>query len=115
MNVAIVGYRLFKDYDRFGEIVDKFLEENDVKMIISGGATGADKLADRYAREHNIPLEVYPADWKKLGKRAGPVRNTQIVKRADVVIAFLSKKSKGTLDTIFKARKAGKRVIVHRV
>jgi hypothetical protein len=115
MIVAVVGYRRFKDYDRFSEFMDAFLVQDDVEMIISGGAPGADQLADRYAKEHDIPLEVYPADWKKLGKRAEPVRNTQIVKRADVVIAFLSKKSKGTLDTIFKARKAGKRVIVKRV
>ena len=53
-------------------------------------------------------LTIYPADWLNLGKRAGYVRNTDIVKNSDMIIAFWDGKSKGTKHTIGLAQKMGK-------
>ena len=79
-------------------------------VIISGGARGADAMAERWAKEHGIPLTVFKADWK-LGTNAGPRRNRDIMKLATHVLAFPSNEGRGTQhalsliegdDTIFK-------------
>ena len=59
---------------------------------------------------HGISLSSVPADWKRYGKRAGPLRNTEIVRQADMVIAFWDGRSRGTRNTIDKALRAGKSV-----
>lgn len=114
MKVAIVGYRNFKDYQVFEKRVNEIFNHNDISPfeIVSGGAEGVDTLAEIYANEYCIPITVFPANWNKYGRSAGPKRNKLIVDRADVVIAFLSKESKGTVNTINLARKANKKVFV---
>lgn len=114
MKIAIVGYRNFNDYRKFEKEVNNIIVTNklNVTEIISGGATGADHLAQIYALSYEIPLTVYKAEWEKYGKFAGPQRNSLIVKDADVIIAFLSQESKGTVNTINLAKKANKKVFV---
>lgn len=101
--IGIVGYRDYNDYEEFCEYVDDFIatEEVEVESIVSGGAKGTDKLAERYARDHNIRLVVYKAEWSKYGNpKAAHIRNRFIVEDSDLIIAFLSPKSKGTRNTI---------------
>ncbi len=47
------------------------------------------------------------ADWDRLGRKAGPIRNAQIVFNADRVVAFWDGKSRGTLNTVVQADRAG--------
>jgi hypothetical protein len=54
----------------------------------------------------------FPADWDTHGKAAGFMRNQLIVDNCDKVTAFWDGKSKGTLDTITRAVKAGKTVVI---
>lgn len=106
MKFAIVGSRSFNDYDILCRILDEYIDPP--TEIISGGAQGADSLAARYAREHNIALTIFRPDWNGPEKRgAGLARNTEIVNAADFVIAFWDGESPGTRDTITKARKSG--------
>lgn len=109
MKIAIIGSRSFADFD----LVQRTVDLTGVEEIISGGARGADALAERLAIEHDIKLTVYPADWKTMGFKAGHIRNSLIVDAADVIIAYWDGVSTGTLDSIKKARKAGKPCIVH--
>lgn len=51
----------------------------DDAIVIEGGAAGADSLAGRIARERVLKVEVFPADWQKHGRAAGPIRNQQMV------------------------------------
>jgi len=81
---------------------------SDISWVVSGGAPGADSLAEKWAKENKKMLTIYPADWLNLGKRAGYVRNTDIVKNSDMIIAFWDGKSKGTKHTIGLAQKMGK-------
>ena len=76
----IVGSRAYDDYETFSKIVDKALssKQDQEIVIVSGGAKGADQMAERYAKEHNHHLIVMEADWDNLGKKAGPVRNEQM-------------------------------------
>lgn len=70
--------------------------------IISGHARGADSLGERFASEHGLPTEIYPADWDKYGKSAGYIRNKQMSEIGDALIAFKIKGivSKGTDNMI---------------
>lgn len=73
--------------------------------FISGGAIGADSLAERFAREHNKPIVVVPADWSTHGKSAGYIRNQQMIDMGpNMVIAFWDGVSKGTQHTIDLAK-----------
>jgi hypothetical protein len=106
MKVGIVGSREFKNYELFSDIMKQYL--SDISWVVSGGAPGADSLAEKWAKENKKMLTIYPADWLNLGKRAGYVRNTDIVKNSDMIIAFWDGKSKGTKHTIGLAQKMGK-------
>lgn len=76
-------------------------------LIIHGAAIGADSLADIWARENKCPVESYPAEWDKYGKKAGYIRNQQMIDEGypDVVIAFPG--GKGTAMMKRLARKSG--------
>jgi hypothetical protein len=88
---------------------EKDFDNNQPITIISGTARGADTLGERYAEECGWELERYPADWKTYGKRAGPIRNSQMLRegKPDLVVAFRGPNSRGTQNMIDQARKAG--------
>ncbi|MHB1524969.1 MAG: DUF2493 domain-containing protein [Candidatus Dormibacteria bacterium] len=80
-------------------------------VVIVGGATGADTLAEVAARAAGLQCEVYPADWGLYGRRAGPIRNRAMLRegRPDVVVAFHADLwgSRGTADMVRVAQAAG--------
>lgn len=82
--------------------------------FIGGGAKGADELGEKWACENVLKYEKYPADWNKHGKAAGHIRNTQMAKDADVLVAFWDGKSKGTHHMIGTALDHGLEVHVYR-
>jgi nucleoside 2-deoxyribosyltransferase len=79
-------------------------------VVVSGGARGVDLEAEGAARARGLAVQIFPADWDKYGKRAGFLRNQQIVDAADTVVAFHDGVSRGTLHTIGLAKAAGKPV-----
>ena len=110
VRVIIAGSRSFDDYEFMKEKLDEFFsKERDEIEIVSGHADGVDRLGERYAAERGIPCKVFPAEWKKHGKKAGPLRNSQMLEYAEercpVVVAFWNGTSSGTFDTIKKAVK----------
>ena len=115
--IAIVGSRNFNDYSLIEEVVQKRYIENlglcseDV-TIISGGARGADSLAEKLANCRGYRMIVFPAEWGKYGKKAGMIRNQYIIENADVVFAFWDGKSPGTANSISLARRFGKELFV---
>jgi len=110
--VAVVGGRDFTDKTNMFFILDIYVEKHGISQIISGGAKGADTLAKSYAESRGIPFLEFPAEWDKYGKSAGYIRNEDIVRASDVVIAFPTKNSKGTWDTVAKADKHYKKSFV---
>lgn len=101
MKVAVVGSRGFKDYNALCSV----LGEYEITEIISGGAEGADKLAEAYADSKHINKNIFLPDWKTFSKSAGYLRNQQMVLAADIVIAFWDGVSKGTKLTIDLCKK----------
>jgi hypothetical protein len=78
--------------------------------IISGAARGVDSVAAEWATDQmsgNVILVEYPADWEKHGKRAGYLRNVQMLEegKPDLVIAFPG--GRGTQMMINLAKGAG--------
>lgn len=71
----IVGSRGYTDYGAFKAKCDALLADKTDIEIVSGGCSGADALAERYAHSHGYPLQIFPAEWSRYGKRAGYVRN----------------------------------------
>lgn len=110
--VAIVGSREFKTM-LFVEELLHTLSKGDV-VVISGNARGVDQHAETVARRLGFEVKSFPADWEKHGKRAGFIRNAELVAEADVVFAFWDGKSKGTMDTVERARHACKPVFICR-
>lgn len=113
MKLAVVGSRGFTDYALATFILNEYMDISGGSLhIISGGARGADSLAVRFAVDNSLPLITFLPDWERYGKSAGYIRNADIVKTADELIAFWDSKSKGTLHSINLARKQGKTVVV---
>jgi hypothetical protein len=111
VKLAVVGSRAFDDY----EFLSNILKWYDIAAIISGGARGADSLAARYAKEHGIPLEEFPADWDKLGKAAGHIRNKKMAEVCDEAVAFMdvNHPTPGTTNMIQNVERWGKPVFVY--
>ena len=65
-------------------------------------------MTERYAEENNYSLELFPAQWNKYGRSAGPIRNEIMVAKCDYVIAFWDGTSKGTKNLIDNAVKYNK-------
>ena len=83
--------------------------------IVSGGARGVDKSAERVATQNRLPIRRFPARWDDQGKKAGPLRNLEMASYADALIAIWDGKSRGTRHMIDAMKKAGKPVYVHMV
>ncbi len=101
--VIIAGSRGFSNYKLLREQCNKYLREKKKTsniIIVSGHARGADTLGEKYAQDEGFDLEIYPAQWKKLGKQAGYRRNEQMAEVADALIAFWDGESKGTKHMI---------------
>lgn len=116
MKLLICGGRDFNDYDKLRRVLDELVTElGTISEVIEGGARGGDELGRRWAKENSIPVRTYHADWKKYGRKAGVIRNIDMVVkgRPDIVVAFPTAKSVGTRQTIGFARDKGIRVIVH--
>lgn len=102
--VVVAGSRNFGDYERLSAELDKFLVGKKNVVIVSGTARGADRMGEQYAAEHGYKIDQFPAEWGKYHQGAGPIRNLQMVKTADAVVAFWDNESSGTRNIIDCAR-----------
>lgn len=110
MKVLICGDRNWTDI----KLIRKRLCKLPVgSMLIHGAAPGADSLAAIIGDSLGFAVLAFSAEWEKLGKAAGPIRNkTMLAELPDLVIAFHDDmtKSKGTKDCISQATKKGIKV-----
>ena len=83
-------------------------EQPHVVLVHGGCRTGADAIADRIWRKHHLPVEVHYADWRTLGKAAGPIRNRHMAGLgADLCLAFILNQSVGASHCVQAAQAAG--------
>ena len=111
MKLAIVGSRGFTSYELLVDEITKNYNINDIECIISGGARGADKLGEKFAKENGIPTQIFIAEWGKYGKSAGFRRNVDIIKNCDECIAFWDGQSHGTKHDIDLCKQYNKKCI----
>lgn len=103
--VLVYGGRDFTDRLWMEDRLRLYLREEDV--VVHGGAPGADSLAgDIAGRVLRYAVEVYNADWYHYGKKAGPIRNQEMLDSGlDYAIAFPG--GRGTKDMTKRLEAAG--------
>ncbi len=110
--IIVAGSRNFTDKKRLYKVLDEYLPSfNDEIEIVSGHCRGADLIGEEYAKEHRIPLVIFPADWGTYGKMAGYIRNKKMAEYASkengALVAFPVGDSKGTKMMIRLAHEYG--------
>jgi hypothetical protein len=111
MRILVTGSRTWDDVRTIRAVLAHIDEMNPgVSITLVSGAcpTGADAHAERIAEALGWTVERHPAKWEEHGKRAGFIRNHQMVALgADMVLAFHRDNSRGTQHCINAAHKAG--------
>lgn len=110
IKLIIAGGRDFTNYNLLKETIEANYNLTEIE-IISGGAKGADKLGEEFAKEHNIPLRIFPADWS-LGRSAGMKRNQEMANYGDEAVLFWDGYSSGTSNMIHTMRNKMKKFTV---
>jgi hypothetical protein len=102
MKLIIAGSRTFQDYKMLERVCNKILSNTTEEEIIvmSGNASGADKLGEIYAEKKGYPIQLFKAEWDKYGKKAGFIRNREMAMEGTHLIAFWDGVSKGTESMI---------------
>lgn len=123
MKVLVCGGRAYDDAARVFEVLDNLHRNQRITLLIHGACgkriemadgseriIGADVLADEWAKSRQVDRDPFPADWKKHGYNAGPIRNQLMLDecKPELVVAFPG--GKGTADMCRKARAAGVQV-----
>lgn len=111
MKLAIIGGRDFNNYKKAEKVFVNFFDRY-TDTIISGGAKGADHIGKTLAESFSKEYIEFPADWEKYGKRAGFIRNSEIIENCDMVLAFWDGESKGTEHSLTVAKQKKKPVFI---
>jgi hypothetical protein len=98
MRLAVIGSRTIIDEESVFEVLDSYKYK--ISVLITGGATGIDQIAEKWALKNAIRTIIYLPDWDKYGKSAGIIRNKLIADDCDQCLAFWDGVSKGTKNTI---------------
>ncbi len=108
MKTIIAGSRTIDNYD----LVKYCIKESgfDITEVVSGCASGADRLGEKYAIENNIPIKKFPAQWNTYGKSAGYKRNVEMAEYSDALIVIIENNSRGSTHMKNIAEKAGLKI-----
>ena len=103
MRIIIAGSRqLNPTVDFIGAAVEAFFDNFNVRpsVILSGRCRGPDQVGELWAKQNNVQVEYYPADWNKYGKAAGPIRNRQMAQSANGLILIWDGISHGSQNML---------------
>jgi hypothetical protein len=98
MKTIIAGSRTIDDYNIIKNAIQ--CSQFNITQVICGGARGADLLGKKWGKENGMPVIDFPANWEAFGKRAGYLRNVEMAKHGDALIAIWDGVSKGTKHMI---------------
>lgn len=117
MKLIIAGSRdLIITTNELKSTLEKYINFNDVKTIVSGNCSGIDKIGEQLAKANNLEVLLFPADWKTHGKSAGPIRNMKMAEIADCAVILVNKEnSKGSLNMYNNMKKLNKPAFLHHV
>lgn len=112
MKVIIAGSRHYTPQQADALVQNAIAQAGwEITHVINGTAKGIDQAGARWARKNKIPVINFPPDWKTHGKKAGPLRNTEMLKNADALIIIWNGKSKGSKNMLTQAK--NKRIPIH--
>ena len=103
MKLIIAGSRTYTNYGA----VEYAMRDLRPARILSGGADGVDALGEQWARRHGVPLTIYPANWERHGKAAGPIRNAEMARNADALLLLWDGQSSGSRNMLETAWRHG--------
>jgi len=118
LKIVVAGCRYYNDYHESANKLDDIITAipKDEKItFISGKCRGADRIGEEYARKNGYEIEYFSADWKRYGRAAGPIRNKEMVKSADLIVCFWDEESRGTKSLIEICRKLNKKTVIIRI
>lgn len=110
MKVIIAGSRdnvVYRDVERACSKFREIHGDDSIEEVVSGCAAGADTFGEQWAELNGIPVKRFPANWEQYGKYAGPIRNGDMAKYADALIAVWDGSSRGTANMISQAKAFG--------
>lgn len=114
MRVLICGGRDFGDVSLLWRTLDMLHKRHEFTWVIDGASDevtgpyiGADYWANQWARAHGIAWHRVPANWKKFGAAAGPIRNQEMLDKHQPILCVAFPGGRGTADMVRKARLAG--------
>lgn len=115
MKIIIAGSRSIQDDQLVRLHVHAILSQFSINPseIISGEATGPDKIGETYAVMMGIPLKKMPANWGLHGRSAGPIRNRQMAEYADMAIVFWDGESRGARNMMLEMSRVKKPCFVY--
>jgi hypothetical protein len=107
LHLIVCGGRDYADAATVWRVLDRIHRERGISLILEGGASGADRLARQWAEDRGVMFKTYPAQWGKHGRKAGPMRNAEMLawEYLSGVVAFPG--GRGTADMIRQARAKG--------
>lgn len=116
--IVIFGCRYYRDFKTASQYIDfciSNIKDKYTLIFVSGNCKGADIIGEQYARENGYTIELYPAEWKRYGKRAGHIRNKAMAEIGDYFIGFWDGKSAGTRSMINYVYQAGKPLKIKKI
>ncbi|MDC0852153.1 hypothetical protein OAR30_00935 [Euryarchaeota archaeon] len=105
INLAIVGSSRFYDYEIFENLIEDWVDVNGYPdLVIVGGASGVDYMAERWADNNSTPIAIFTEEWNDPDRtlrdrgrpEAGNTLTKKILNAATDILAIPSKTSKWT-------------------
>jgi hypothetical protein len=79
IRVLVCGGRNFDNRAMLYATLDRLHAARGFTVVVAGGARGADTLAVEWAKQREVKVEVYLAEWDRLRRKAGPIRNQRML------------------------------------
>lgn len=115
MRILITGSRKWKDIETIETALSDFIGVTDPVLVSGACPDGADFFCEEFAKSEGWSIERHPAEWKKYKKRAGYVRNAEMVNTLpDICVAFIFNGSGGSTMTAELAVNKGIPTLIYR-
>lgn len=119
MRIIIAGSRNYTDTKDFFIRMDRIIDSEEwilsISEVVSGTARGVDTMGEVWADHFDVPVKRFPADWAKHGRGAGHIRNAEMAKYAEGLIAFWDGISPGTASMINLAKAEGLKTFIEMI
>lgn len=114
MKVLVCGGRKFNNKELLYNVLSDLHKNKKITKIINGNASGADSLARDWAIDNKVECVSYVANWTRYGKKAGILRNIDMLRMStpDLIVAF--KGGKGTEHMVKISRDKNKPILDYR-